>query len=367
MKMLENIHEYTRDDRRFLLYKYLISHAGKDTVVTPEQIQDFYQYHQMRVSISTVYSDLEALKNPLTYDLDIEYNFSKRGYCVKNPLFEPYEIRLIAHSIQSSKFLTQTKADSIIKKLKKLTDKETASTINSDAFVFERTRSYNDSVISDSDKLYQAISLDQQIMFRYFNYTPRKDTPKKYGKNGAKITVSPYKLIWSNGYLLLLAYISDKHGFSFFRVDRIEDVSRPIKIEREGKEKYKQYFSLLKNVKSPDLSDILKGKLYTVKIFFDSSVASEVIDRFGNDVVMIPDGAGFTVTQNAFVGKAFLSWISSFEGKARIESPDEVKREMYLHELKAQFSYRKRGEEYRPVPAPHVILQEDSSKKDGET
>ena len=57
---------------------------------------------------------------------------------------------------------------------------------------------------------------------------------------------------------------------------------------------------------------------------FVNGLASAVIDKFGKDIMMIPDGDYFTTTQKIDVNTAFLAWMASFGGGAEIISPDKV-------------------------------------------
>lgn len=352
--------------RRKLIYEFLLENSNKDHVVATQRIMDHLESFDIRICINTLYTDLKEIRT--LYGVVIEYDDKRKGYRLKNTLFKPYEIRLIAHSIESSKFISDKNARDLIGKLKTLTDTYTAASLHGDAFVFDRIHGSDDTLLADADRLYQAIAEDKQIMFKSFRYVPNKDHPKKYNKNGSFITVSPYKLVWHNGNLLLLAYLGGEDDkFVFYRVDRLENIKRPLDQKREGKEKYKKFMEKLKTVKASDMVDVLNGKLYDVKIHFQESHASEVIDRFGKDILMIPDETGFTITQPVFVSRAFLSWISSFEGRAKILWPDEVKKEMAKFSLSSQFSYRSRGEELIPQYKLLREIGERIEKEDGET
>ena len=342
MRISRNVREYTVGERQFLLYKFFLTHASTNGVITYTQIMDYLLECEIKITDNTLYNDLNVLKNVESYNLDIEYDFSKKGYRVKNLPFEPYEIRLIAHSIQSSKFITQAKARELIGKVKKLTDRETASSLNSDAFVFERIHSQNDSTIPHIDRLYQAIAEDSQIKFKRFSYTPSKDNPKTYSRSGQLMTVSPYKLIWHNGNLYLLAYVGGKRNrFDYFRVDRLENITKPLGIKREGKEKYQEYEKKLKTVK---IFDMIMGTEYDVKMRFVNGLAGAVIDKFGKDIMMIPDGDYFTTTQKIDVNAAFFAWMATFGGGAEILGPEKVVERMKRFLDNAVKVYKKDGE-----------------------
>lgn len=343
MEMLENENGLSSSERRYLLYRYLLEHTNKEHVATPKEIREYLESLGIKMSINTLYNDFRILKLENTFNLQWEYDQSKKGYRATNPLFEPYEIRLLAHSVQSSKFITQTRARELTDKIKKLTDHYTASSLNSDAFVFERIHSQNDSAIPHIERLYQAISEDSQIKFKRFSYTPDKNNPKSYSKNGQLITVSPYKLIWHNGNLYLLAYVGGKRNrLDYFRVDRLENITKPLGIRREGKEKYQEYEKKLKRVK---VFDMVMGTEYRVKMYFKNGLAPAVIDKFGKDILMIPSEAdGFTTEQTVDVNASFFAWIATFGGGARIMWPPAVVERMKKFLDNASKVYKDDGE-----------------------
>lgn len=331
---------YSPRERQMRIYRYLLENSNKDHVVGTKQLRNYLFNLGIEVHINTLYNDLEEIQT--NFGVNIAYDQRKKGYRMSGTLFEPYEVRLIAHSVQASKFITQAKARELTGKIKTLTDTYTASSLNSDAFVFERIHSQNDSTIPHIERLYQAIAEDSQIKFKRFTYTPDKSAPKTYSKSGQLLTVSPYKLIWHNGNLYLLAYVGGKRNrLDYFRVDRLENITKPLGIEREGKEKFQEYEKKLKTVK---IFDMVMGTEYDVKMRFVNGLASAVIDKFGKDIMMIPDGDYFTTTQKIDVNAAFLAWMATFGGGAEIVSPPAVVERMKRFLDNAAKVYKNDGE-----------------------
>lgn len=323
MKIKVNDYLYTPSQRQFLLYRYFLEHANKDSIVKTSELIDFLRDYGMEISINTLYSDLDILRNAETFNLQWEYDYHKKGYRLNNPPFEPREIRLLIDSIQSSNFLTQPKANELIRKVKRLTDKQTLSTLNRPTVVSGRVRSMNDSVVIEADRLYQAISEDCQIQFKYFQHRPNKQKPKEYSNDGKFVRVSPFSLYWNNGYLYLYAYNAEKSRFQFYRVDRMENISKPIKIEREGKEAYGKQALTSRKAK---VFDMYSGKEFVVKLRFSNDITSQVYDQFGKETIMpTPDGyEHFTIRTPIQVSPPFYAWIATFGHKAQIMEPPEV-------------------------------------------
>jgi predicted DNA-binding transcriptional regulator YafY len=67
------------------------------------------------------------------------------------------------------------------------------------------------------------------------------------------------------------------------------------------------------------------GQQTTVKLRFHRELTNVVIDRFGRDTMLIPDGEEhFVFTVNVAVSPMFLSWVIGFGAKAKILYPKSV-------------------------------------------
>ena len=178
-----------------LLWDYLNSHASKTRAVPYTDIMTYLKNQGFPISRKTLYNDIDALCEYC--GMEIEYSQPKRGYILHNPPFEPYELRLMVDSIQAAKFITQTKARDLTNKIKTFADEKTRATLNRQAYVADRIRSMNDSVMKDADRIHEAIETDRKIKFQYTHHHPDKAKKKTYSKDGAFYTVSPFALSWN--------------------------------------------------------------------------------------------------------------------------------------------------------------------------
>ena len=308
--------------RILLLKQYLEANAGRNRYVSRNDMEKLLEKHELKTEKKALYADLAILEN--VFGLQLEYDYSKGGYRLLNPPFEPYELRLMVDSIQSSKFITQKKAQEITRKIKALASKETLETLNRQAYVADRVRSMNDSVVNDADRIHAAIKGDWKIGFRYFHYSPAAGKDKTYSKKGEQYIVSPYALLWNNGNYYLYAY--DGKKFRYFRVDRMERISFPLLQKREGKELFREKNIINQKAK---VFDMYGGKEYNVRIRFRKELADAVIDQFGKDVMMMPvDEDHFTIIVPVEVSPTFFAWISTFGRRVKILAPAPVVEKM---------------------------------------
>ena len=312
--------------RLVILRDYLISNADKTHAVSLKDIQREYANRGYAgkegkpLNIKTIYSDLAALETD--FGMNIKYSERHKGYLLLNPPFEAYELRLLVDSVQASKYITQRTATRLTEKIKQNFGDGRRHNLNRQAYVYHRIRSQNDGVVEETERFHEAISADRKISFRFFHLTPEKK--KSYSKDGGQNIVSPYALYWNGGNLYLYAY--DGKQFRYYRVDRMEGISKPLPDPREGKEKYNAKELINQKAK---MFQMVKGKPYDVKIRFRNNLSDEVIDQFGRDIIMIPDGdKHFTVTVTVQVSQTFFAWVSTFSSGARIISPPEVVEKM---------------------------------------
>ena len=85
-------------------------------------------------------------------------------------------------------------------------------------------------------------------------------------------------------------------------------------------------------LKTPDAASYGKnvfgmfgGERTTVRMRFHNALAGVVIDRFGKDTMLIPDGDDhFIFTMDICVSPMFLGWMASFGDRAKILTPQSV-------------------------------------------
>ncbi len=310
--------------RILLLKKYLEANAGRNRYVSRGDMEELLRKHELSVEKKALYADLAILGD--VFGLQLEYDTHRKAYRLLNPPFEPHELRLMVDGIQSSKFITQAKAQEITRKIKALASKETLETLNRQAYVADRVRSMNDSVVNDADRLHAAIQGDWKIGFRYFHYSPATGKDKTYSKKGEQYIVSPYALLWNNGNYYLYAYDSERQKFRYFRVDRMENIGQPLPYRRDGREAYQD-----KNIthQKAKVFDMYSGKEYTVRIRFRNELADAVVDQFGKDVGMFPvDEEHFLIQVPVEISPPFFAWIATFGRRVKILSPEPVVEKM---------------------------------------
>ena len=304
-------------ERVLLLREYLYANASRTKAVRIEDMKQYLNDKGDNCGIKPIYRALAILTSDFDMKLEYSEKAKPKGWLLKNPPLVLQDVRLIVDSIQASKFITQEKAKYLTKKVCELVGAEGKESLNRPAYVYERIKSMNDAVVKDVDRIYQAILTDQQISFKYFHRMPDSRKPKEYSNSGKPIVVSPYALCWSNGYLYLYAFNGIK--FAYYRIDRMDAISKPLPFPREGGEQYSEKDITAKKTK---VFNMYPGTEEEVKIRFQNRAADVVVDEFGEQVnMMYVDASHFAIRVRVALSPTFYAWVASLGKRAKIMEP----------------------------------------------
>ena len=299
----------------FYILDYLQQNSHQDHPVrAAELIAMLENRHNISCDRKTVYSDIAALQE---YGVDIVSSPGKNGgYYIASRNFELPELKLLIDAVQSSRFLTEKKSRELIEKLCNQCSIHDARLMRRDVLVSGRVKSMNETIYYNVDAIQEAISQNRAITFRYFDWG--LDGQRQYREKDYE--ASPYGLCQDNENCYLLAH-SDRHGITSYRVDRMAEIRLTDKPRTPCPELTGKAFLEHAN----RLFQMYAGESATVKLRCHRSLTNAVIDKFGREILLIPDGdEHFVFTVNVAVSPMFLSWVIGFGAKARILHPQSV-------------------------------------------
>ena len=298
----------------FYILDYLQRNSHADHPVRTAELIQMLEKRDIQCERKTVYSDIAALQD---YGVDIVSIPGKNGgYYIASRNFELPELKLLIDAVQSSRFLTEKKSRELIEKLCRECSVHEAQLVRRDVLVSGRVKSMNETIYYNVDAIQEAIAQNAQIRFRYFDWN--LDCTRKY--RDKDYIASPYGLCQDNENCYLLAY-SDRHGITSYRVDRMADIrllddKRIPCPELTGK-------NLVEHANQ--LFQMFSGEAVDVKMRFHRSLVNVVVDRFGRETMLIPDGdEHFVFTTRVSVSPLFLSWLVGFGKKAKVLFPESV-------------------------------------------
>lgn len=339
-------------ERLILLRDYLYTNATPTHAVKIGDMMDYLESKRYKVEIKTVYRDIEALRN--FFYLDIDYDGRQRGYILKNPQFEPYELRMIVNSIQAAQFITQQEADRLTDKImKELADNYTRPSLNRRTFIPNRVHAVNEDAMKGLDIIYEAIAQDKKISYKYFKYALNGyNKTKEYQKLDGSIiiTASPYKVAWENDKFWVYAILKIpkdvwyREGLEYGEEDDYDDIIDFYCDDMDDTrlyvyELYCLDLSFMEQIKV--LTEKREGQ-YTAqkdrivfvyseqtKLKADNTYISDIIDKFGNDVAISPvDDKFFIATINGEPTPELYIWTRRFSPPIEIIYPESAETDL---------------------------------------
>ncbi len=300
--------------------QFLLQKSDETHPISVQQMIDELASHDIKAERKSIYDDLEALR---VFGLDIVQTRGKTtGYYVGARDFELPELKLLVDSVQSSKFITQKKTLSLIKKIESLASAYDAQLLQRQVYVRNRVKSMNESVYYNVDEISNAITRDKAIRFKYFDYTVTKE--RKFRKDGAWYEISPFSLMWDDENYYMLGYDAEAGKLKHYRVDKMTEISATEQC-RSGKAAFKE---IDMSEYSKKIFGMFTGEMQTVKLRFANHLVGAAIDRFGRDTMIISsDDEHFTVSVAVAVSPQFFAWLFGFGAEAEILSPESVRNE----------------------------------------
>ena len=300
-----------------LLQKLLLAETDEEHPLTVPQIIERLAREDIKAERKSIYDDLESLR---LFGLDVQSRKGKTpGWFVGDRDFELPEVKLLMDAVQSSRFITQRKSDALIRKLEGLASVHQAGQLQRQVYVSGRIKVMNESIYYNVDKLHTAIAGQKAITFKYFDYDIARQ--KVFRQEGKRYVVSPYGLIWNSENYYLVAFNHTHQELRHYRVDKMAELV-VTSLDREGKDQYPDFQLAQYGQKH---FGMYSGQEMRVTLRGRRDKAHLVWDRFGQDVILVPDGEEhFTVTLPVVMSPQFFGWLLGLDGSITLLGPREA-------------------------------------------
>lgn len=166
------------------------------------------------------------------------------------------------------------------------------------------------------DRLHTAIAERRAITFQYFDYDIQRK--KVLRRRGQQYVVSPYGLIWNHDNYYLVAYGSLHREMRHYCVDKMMEISIT-DLPLEGTEQYPAFDIAAYGQK---YFGMYSGEEVTVTLRGTRAMVGVILDRFGQDVILVPDGPDhFTVSIPLVQSPQFFGWLFALETELVLIAP----------------------------------------------
>lgn len=302
-----------------LLQDILRRETDEEHPLSLKQLQERLEAHGVEAERKSLYDDMEQLRL-FGEDIVTVRDKTVRYYVGQRP-FDLPQLRLLVDAVQSSKFITQRKSEELIRRLEGLTSRHLAGQLQRQVLVTGRIKNMNESIYYTVDSLQAAISADRQVEFRYYDWGV--DKKQHLRRDGQAYRVSPWALTWDNENYYLIAYEEASDSMRHYRVDRmlrIQVTEQP----RQGEKKYMKQEGAGYARKT---FQMFSGEEQTVTLRCANRMAGVVLDRFGQEVTLYPEGEDyFTVRVPVAISPQFFAWVTGMQRQVQIAAPAQVRR-----------------------------------------
>ena len=315
------------------LLKLLWERTDENHSIRMSEILSWMRERDVPAERKSLYDDMEALR---VYGLDVQNRKGRSpGWFLGERPFQLAELKLLVDAVQASRFITQRKSGELIAKLESLASVHQARQLQRQVYVDRRVKSMNESVYYTIDRLHGAIGGHKTVSFKYFEYNVRKE--KVFRRNGRRYNVTPLGLIWDSENYYLAGFDHRAREMRHYRVDKMCELAVTC-LKPEGPRE------------QPDIAayarkhfGMFSGREGQVTLRCANALVGVILDRFGQEVILVPDGADhFTVTVPAVVSTQFLGWLFGLGDGVELKGPPWA-----VEQLKGQLGSV--GELYRPA------------------
>ncbi|MGN1081335.1 MAG: helix-turn-helix transcriptional regulator, partial [Acutalibacteraceae bacterium] len=303
----------------------LFHESDENHPLSAEKISEFLAERGVKAESKSIYSDISVLRE-LDYDILLTRS-GDGGFFMGERIFEMAEVRLLMDAVQSAGFITAKKTKELIAKLNLLVSNYQAEELKNQVYVDSRIKYDNEEIYYNIDRIHTAITENKKIDFIYYRRViPDGSVSAKL--SGKAMKVSPYALLWSNDHYYLIGNNEKYDNLIHLRIDRMKKVDILDEASRDFSEvsRYKNYFDVADY--SRKAFNMYGGEQKLIELRCGNDMIEEVLDRFGSDAPIRPDGEGyFTIRTNALVSDGLIGWILGFDS-VEVVSPLELRKKV---------------------------------------
>ena len=312
-----------------VLAKALLERTDEDHPMTTQARIAELAARGISAERKSIFDDMEALRQA---GLDVQNRKGKRsGWFVGARAFQLPELKLLVDAVQSCKFITKRKSDELIRKLEGLTSIHQARQLQRQVYVERRVKTMNESVYYSIDKLHAALAAGKAVTFRYFDYDVKKE--KVFRRDGRRYAVFPHGLIWNSENYYLVGWDGAKKEVRHYRVDKMAELAVTCLKLEAGEDLDRASFDMA--AYAAKHFGMFSGREGRVRLRCANAMVGVMLDRFGQDVILVPDGSDhFTLTVDAVVSPQFFGWLFGLGDGVALTAPDWAV-EAYRQQLQA--------------------------------
>ena len=293
--------------------------------ITLKEIVNDLSGMDIHVERKSLYRDFETLRE-CGYAVEKYKKGTEFYYCLAEREFTLPELKLMVDAVASSKFITTSQSDKLIKKLEGLCSRYEATELQRSVFLRERPKTVNDRVFENIGILNDAIMRRKRISFTYLDWDRNKKLVPR--ENGEKSDISPCFLEFNDGVYYLIAVTGEDRKAKHYRVDKMKDIV--LSNVNASENVYRTEFSNPALYISK-LTNMFGGTSDEIRLSVPENKLGVVIDRFSpGETTILPikneDGT-YTCKVNVQVSNQLFGWLFGVSDIIKLIGPPNVKKQ----------------------------------------
>jgi len=309
----------------YYLYRIMLEQTDEEHGLSMQDILTELAERGITCERKSIYRDFKVLTENMGLEIIGEQVGSNYYYHVGQKQFELAELKLLVDSVQASKFITEKKSDSLIKKITTLASVYEAEELGRQVHVQGRIKTMNESIYYNVDEIHNAINQNSSIKFKYMQWSTDKKLVPRKTEDDSEIKiyeVSPWALTWDDENYYLIAFDHNEKKIKHYRVDKMDKISITGE-KREGRNEFRDFDP---GVYAKKNFGMFSGETKRVEIEFPENMVGVFIDRFGKDIMIKKaERKGYFKTfVEVAVSKQFFGWIFALGPEVKINGPEEV-------------------------------------------
>lgn len=300
-----------------VLWDILQKQTDERHPMTTQEIIIALKERKIPVSRKTLYEDIELL-NDYGYEVLCNKEGRSNAYYVIDRKFERSEVQVLLSAVGSAKSLSKKKTVELMQKLYELLGSTESEQLHS--IISVASKHNNERIYYSIDAITTALLEKKKVSFFYFDYDI--NGKRVYRKDKARYEVNPLGLVYSEDKLYLVCF-HDKYGDAAnYRLDRMDEVQ----VEQTDIMPNKAFVTFDVAAYKREQFGMYAGEETQVELVFPQDLLEMVIDRFGESINFVEaENGNYIVTVTIQVSKIFFSWLTTFEGRVKVQSPESVK------------------------------------------
>lgn len=230
--------------------------------------------------------------------------------------FSPPEIRMLLDAIASARFISSQDTEELSSKIRRLGGHYLGHEMNSMIKTGDRLKQNGDGLHRAIQALHQSIADRKTVEFTYGKYTYGRRLEFQLNRGGESYRLDPYELYWNSDYYYLIG--KSEGRWRHFRVDRIVEV-------RVTEQSFQRDATFELSTYIKGLFKMYVGEMQFVEIRFHHHLINVVVDHFGTDLDITPDGEHFVLRFQGAVSEGLVRWILTWGSDAEVLYPPHLR------------------------------------------